>query len=84
MEYRSQDWDERQCHSVSEQVVPLSFMCKHLSVKRQNTYHMSTRVLFPVYLVLRGLSLHSCVTGLTLLPCQFCGRCGSHTPPKCG
>lgn len=84
MEYHSQDWHERQWHSVSEQAVLLSFMCKHLSVKRQKTYHMSTRVLFPVYFVLRGLSLHSCVTGLTLLPCLFCGCCVSRTPPKSG
>lgn len=84
MEYHSRDRHKGQCHSVSEQVVLLSFICKHLPVKRQKTYQMSTRVLLAVYLVLRGLSLHSCVTGLTLLPWLFCGRCGSHTPPLSG
>lgn len=71
MEYHSQDWHERQCHSVSEHVL-LSFMCKHLPVKRQKRCHVSTKILFsfyPVILVLQGLSLHSRMTGLTPLPC---------------
>lgn len=72
MEYHSQDWHERQCHSVSEHVVLLSFMCKHLPVKRQKGAMCppeSFFFLYPFILVLRGLSLHSRMTGLTPLPC---------------
>lgn len=61
MERRSHDWHERQCHPVSEQVVLLCFLSKHLPVKkRQKTHHMCTRSYF---LVMQDLSLDPCVTG---------------------
>lgn len=62
MEYHSHDWHETQCHPVSEQAVLLSFLCKHLPVKkkRQKTHHMCFRSYF---LVIQDLLLDPCVTG---------------------